>query len=61
MDERKAIRSTEAERFKGGSEYGTGKGQFPERKTRSLYQRGLATMEQVSTIKRAKDRSSAIS
>jgi hypothetical protein len=61
MYEGKAIRSTETERSKGGSEYGTGKGQFPERKTRNLYLRRLATMEQVSTIKRAKDRSSAIS
>ena len=34
--EGKSIYSTEAERSQGGSEYGTGKGQFHKRKTRSL-------------------------
>jgi hypothetical protein len=34
--EGKAIHSTEAERSKGGREYGAGEGQFHERKTRRL-------------------------
>lgn len=54
MDEGKAIHSTEAERSRGGREYGAGEGQFHKRKTRRLQQRRLRAMEQVSTIQRMK-------